>query len=238
MASIMNGNSIIRSTACSCALWKKHQSSALLALCQGNHWWIPHKGPLMQKMGSWHDVIMYMNYMFFPYRTETVWWQAAGRARTTHSTKSRCHASVLRQSSATYRPQPARETAASVGYTWPLQRGRHAPALSNRCFKLVQTSSGHHVQHRDIPPTTRAQAIVQVCNNNVIQWNIFCVIGLLWWESLSHRWIPITTASVAELWCFFDIRLNNNRSAGGLGRHVIHCDVTVMWGVFFHKLCK
>ena len=155
VASIMNGNSIIRSTACSCALWKKHQSSALLALCQGNHWWIPHKGPLMRKMGSWHDVIMYMNYMFFPYRTETVWWQATGRARTTHSTKSRCHASFLRQSSATYRPQPARETAASVGYTWPLQRGRHAPALSNRCFKLMQTSSGHRVQHRDIPPTTR-----------------------------------------------------------------------------------
>ena len=173
MASIMNGNSIIRSTACSCALRKKHQSSALLALCQGNHWWIPHKGPLMRKMGSWHDVTMYMNYMFFPYRTETVWWQATGRARTTHSTKIRCHASVLRQSSATYRPQPARETAASVGYTWPLQQGRHAPALSNRCFKLVQTSSwtsratqGHTAHHKTPFPKLLCRYVIIITSSN------------------------------------------------------------------------
>ena len=115
-------------------LKKASKLSIIGPLWGENHRWIPHKGPLMRKMGPWHDVIMYMNYKFFSYRTETVWWQATKRLRKTHSTKSRCHASVLRQIYVTYQPQAARETAASVGYTWTLQRGRHAPALSSRCF--------------------------------------------------------------------------------------------------------
>ena len=32
--------------------------------------------------------------------------------------------------------------------------------------------------------------------------NIFLVTGPLWWESTDDRWIPITKASDAELWCF------------------------------------
>ena len=32
--------------------------------------------------------------------------------------------------------------------------------------------------------------------------NIFRVIGPLWGESTGHRWIPLTKASDAELWCF------------------------------------
>ena len=33
-------------------------------------------------------------------------------------------------------------------------------------------------------------------------WNIFRVTGHLWGESTGHRWIPLTKASSAELWCF------------------------------------
>ena len=33
--------------------------------------------------------------------------------------------------------------------------------------------------------------------------NIFRVIGPLWGEFTGHWWIPLTKASVAELWCFF-----------------------------------
>ena len=33
--------------------------------------------------------------------------------------------------------------------------------------------------------------------------NIFRVAGPLWWGSIGHRWIPLTMASDAELWCFF-----------------------------------
>ena len=32
--------------------------------------------------------------------------------------------------------------------------------------------------------------------------NIFHVTGPLWMESTGHRWIPLTKASDAELWCF------------------------------------
>ena len=32
--------------------------------------------------------------------------------------------------------------------------------------------------------------------------NIFRVTGPLWGESTGHRWIPLTKASDAELWCF------------------------------------
>ena len=33
-------------------------------------------------------------------------------------------------------------------------------------------------------------------------WNIFRVTGPLWGEFTGHRWIPLTKASDAELWCF------------------------------------
>ena len=32
--------------------------------------------------------------------------------------------------------------------------------------------------------------------------NIFHVAGLLWGESIGHRWIPLTKANDAELWYF------------------------------------
>ena len=33
-------------------------------------------------------------------------------------------------------------------------------------------------------------------------WSIFRVTGALWGESTGHRWIPLTKASNAALWCF------------------------------------
>ena len=38
--------------------------------------------------------------------------------------------------------------------------------------------------------------------------NIFRVTGPLCGEFTGDRWIPLTKASDAELWCFFDLRLN------------------------------
>ena len=48
-----------------------------------------------------------------------------------------------------------------------------------------------------------------------------------------HRWIPLTKASDAELWCFLWSApwINgwvNNREAGDLRRHRAHYDVTLM----------
>ena len=64
--------------------------------------------------------------------------------------------------------------------------------------------------------------------------NFFRITGPLWGESTDHRWIPLTRASDAELWCFlwFVPELTNlsanNRDADDLRRHRAHYDVTVM----------
>ena len=42
--------------------------------------------------------------------------------------------------------------------------------------------------------------------------NIFHVTGPLWGETTGHWWILLTKASDAELWCFFDPRLNKQLS--------------------------
>ena len=38
--------------------------------------------------------------------------------------------------------------------------------------------------------------------------NFFRVTGPLCWDFTGHRWIPLTKASDAEIWCFFDLRLD------------------------------
>ena len=63
--------------------------------------------------------------------------------------------------------------------------------------------------------------------------NIFRVTGPLCGKFTGHRWIPLTKASDAGLWCFLwsATWINgwvNNREAGDLSRHRAHYDVTVM----------
>ena len=87
------------------------------------------------------------------------------------------------------------------------------------------------------------QKIFQSCNNTILNQsknmttsskrNIFRVTGPLCGEFTSHRWIPLTTASDAELWCFLWSApwINdwvNNRDVGDLRRHHAHYDVIVM----------
>ena len=38
--------------------------------------------------------------------------------------------------------------------------------------------------------------------------NIFRVTDSLWGEFAGHRWVPLTKASNADLWCFFYLRLH------------------------------
>ena len=35
-----------------------------------------------------------------------------------------------------------------------------------------------------------------------VKWISFRVTGPVWWETTGHRWIPLTKASDAEIWCF------------------------------------
>ena len=63
--------------------------------------------------------------------------------------------------------------------------------------------------------------------------NIFRVTGPLCGEFTGPRWIPLTKASDAELWCFLWSApwINgwvNNREAGDLKRHRDHYDVIEM----------
>ena len=62
--------------------------------------------------------------------------------------------------------------------------------------------------------------------------NMFRGTGFLSGEFTGHRWIPLTKASVADLWCFFIWAwINawvNIREAGDLRRHHARHDVTVM----------
>ena len=77
----------------------------------------------------------------------------------------------------------------------------------------------------------RAERYIMMTSSNR---NIFRVTGPLCGEFTGHRWIPLTKASDAELWCFLwpASRVNgwvNNREAGDLGHHRAHYDVIVMY---------
>ena len=70
-------------------------------------------------------------------------------------------------------------------------------------------------------------------HGDVIKWKKIRVTSLLWGKSIGDRWIPLTKASDAELWCFLRSAPErkgwaNNRDVGGLRRHCAHYDVTVM----------
>ena len=68
--------------------------------------------------------------------------------------------------------------------------------------------------------------------------NIFRVTGPLCGGLTGQRWITLTKAGDAELWCFFDLRLNKRLSKQSRGwlfcrRHCAHYDVVVVlkWNV-------
>ena len=76
--------------------------------------------------------------------------------------------------------------------------------------------------------------------------NIFGVTDPLCGEFTGHRWIPLTKASDAELWCFLwsaPYAWVNNSEVGDLRRHRAHYDVIVMpiwqfltqYSRFWHK---
>ena len=68
--------------------------------------------------------------------------------------------------------------------------------------------------------------------------NIFRETGHLWGETTGHRWIPLTKASDAKLWCFFiwsapeQNGWANHRDADDLKRYRAHHDVTIIYDDF------
>ena len=68
-------------------------------------------------------------------------------------------------------------------------------------------------------------------HNDVIKWKQSPLYWSLCGEFTGHRWIPLTKASDADLWCFlwsaWRNGSENNRDPGDLRRHHAHSDVTV-----------
>ena len=70
-----------------------------------------------------------------------------------------------------------------------------------------------------------------VMHDDVIKWKHVPRYWLLCGEFAGPRWIPLTKASDAHLWCFSLIWINagvNDRKAGDLRRHRAHYDIIVM----------
>ena len=76
MASQITSLTIVYSTVYWGVDQRKHQSSASLALVWGIHRWpvnSPHKCPVMRKVFPFDEVIMRIEYNFFPVSISTVW---------------------------------------------------------------------------------------------------------------------------------------------------------------------
>ena len=102
---------------------------------------------------------------------------------------------------------------------------------SNRWFAhpgdmFHKTASVQFSRAKMVPPT-------QSFHNDVIKWKHYSPYWPFVRRIHRHRWIPITKASHAELWCFLWSApwINgwvNNRDAGDLRRHRAHYDVIIM----------
>ena len=84
--------------------------------------------------------------------------------------------------------------------------------------------------------TRWGQKLINLHHDEVIKWNIFRATCPLRGEFTGHRWILLTKASDAELWCFpwsapEQTVWVNNRDAGDLRPHRAHYDV--IWMMYF-----
>ena len=61
------------------------------------------------------------------------------------------------------------------------------------------------------------KGVMRFSHDDVIKWKIFLVTGPLGGEFTGHWWIPLTKASDAELFLFFDLRLNKRLSKQAWG---------------------
>ena len=94
---------------------------------------------------------------------------------------------------------------------------------------VIELDHDHWFRYSVPPVGCQAKHYMMTSSNG----NIFRVTDPLCEEFTSHRWIPLTKTSDAELWCFvwsapWINNWVNNREAGDLRRHRAHYDVIVM----------
>ena len=76
-------------------------------------------------------------------------------------------------------------------------------ATLSRC-QCVNIQSGSLETTRDLTKKLIHSSWPEARNQSEPRWNNVNLCG----EFIGHQWIPRTKASDAELWCFFDLRLN------------------------------
>ena len=85
----------------------------------------------------------------------------------------------------------------------------HKGPVTRKCFHLMTSSwtdpmlHGKPVQYTSRHMPIDSRTFMMTSSNG----NIFRVTGPLCGKFTGHRWIPLTKASDAELWCYFDLRL-------------------------------
>ena len=104
---------------------------------------------------------------------------------------------------------------------------REGQTETSMCFNTITTlRSCKDDGYRELVYEFRCRLLLKQ-HDDVIKWKQFRVTVLLCGEFTSHRWIPRTRASDAELWCFLPIcawtnSWAKNEDAGDLIRHRAH----------------
>ena len=122
-------------------------------------------------------------------------------------------------------------TIASENFVWPKCKF----LLISRAEPLIKTSRPEkHIRLKEfsnlrsvkwlIACLTPCSLFMMTSSNG----NIFRVTGPLCEEFTRHRWISLTKASDAKLWCFLWSAPESNREAGDWRRHRAHYDVIVI----------
>ena len=122
-------------------------------------------------------------------------------------------------------------TIASENFVWPKCKF----LLISRTEPLIKTSRPEkHIRLKEfsnlrsvkwlIACLTPCSLFMMTSSNG----NIFRVTGPLCKEFTRHRWISLTKASDAKLWCFLWSAPESNREAGDWRRHRAHYDVIVI----------
>ena len=164
---------------------RKHESSASLAFVWEIHRWLvnsPHKWPVMRKMFPFDDVIMrhralFSDNIFLFYKTNTMWTEKWVLMYTDKWVLIifTCFVDIFQMYPGVQCVNGAQQLNISGQVVTALNAFLAPTQAAGTDYSLMMTSSNG---------------------------NIFRVTGPLWGEFTGHRWIPLTKASDAELWCF------------------------------------
>ena len=179
MASQITSLTFVYWTIYSGADQRKHQSSASLASVRGIHRWpvnSPHEWPVTRKMFPFDDVIMC--------RWGLATWHIYMPARWVESSLLVQVMSWCLFSS-------------TINYTSDELLSRH-----RRWANISNLNQITNIFYQKFAFESVISQTSDILSGPETKWKHFCVTVPLWGECTGHRWIPLTKASDAEVWCF------------------------------------